>query len=193
MRSISVRIFHWLNLIVLWGLISSGLQIYNANPVFGGRGGWNFPGFLLLGGWLAGARNWHFTLMWLFGLNLLAYGLYIFVSRRWHHHFVQQKDLQALAQSANPKRRQFAWHRIIYTISIPILLLSLTSGLAMYQPSQFYWLARKLGDWQTLRTIHFIGVPTIIVLAIVHGTIASNIGNGALLRSIFAFKSTSNS
>jgi thiosulfate reductase cytochrome b subunit len=193
MRPLPIRIFHWLNLVVLWGLIGSGLQIYNANPVFGGRAGWHIPSFLLLGGWLAGARNWHFTLMWLFGLNLLAYGLYILFSRRWQHYFVQQKDFQALTASTNPQRRQFAWHRIVYTIAIPLLLLSLVSGISMYQPSQFYWLARSFGSWQNLRTIHFLAVPVLVSLAIIHGTIASNIGNGVLLRSIFALKSTSNS
>jgi thiosulfate reductase cytochrome b subunit len=191
MRPLPVRIFHWLNLIALWGLISSGLQIYNANPVFGGREGFHFPGIFLLGGWLAGARNWHFTLMWFFGLNLLAYGLYILFDRRWQHYFVQKKDLAALAQSKNIQRRQFAWHRILYTIALPLLLLSLVSGLAMYQPSQLHWLARRLGDWQTLRTIHFLGVPILIGLAIVHGTNANRIGNGVLLRSIFSFKSPS--
>jgi thiosulfate reductase cytochrome b subunit len=193
MRPLPIRIFHWLNLIVLWGLISSGLQIYNANPVFGGRQGWHIPSVFLLGGWLGGARNWHFTLMWFFGLNLLAYGLYILFSRRWQHYFVQQKDLKALAQSQNPQRRQFAWHRIVYTIAIPLLLLSLISGISMYQPSQFHWLARSFGSWQNLRTIHFLAVPVLISLAIVHGTLASNIGNGVLLRSMFAIKSTSNS
>jgi thiosulfate reductase cytochrome b subunit len=191
MRPLPVRIFHWLNLIALWGLISSGLQIYNANPVFGGREGFHFPGIFLLGGWLAGARNWHFTLMWLFGLNLLAYGLYILVDRRWQHYFVQKKDLVALTQTKNIQRRQFAWHRILYTIALPLLLLSLVSGLAMYQPSQLHWLARRLGDWQTLRTIHFLGVPLLIGLAIVHGTNASRIGSGVLLRSMFSFKSQS--
>lgn len=38
-------------------------QIYNANSVLGGREGWHFPDFLLLGGWLAGGRNWHFAAM----------------------------------------------------------------------------------------------------------------------------------
>jgi thiosulfate reductase cytochrome b subunit len=185
MRPIAIRIFHGLNLIALWGLIGSGLQIYNANPVFGGRDGWHFPGIFLLGGWLAGARNWHFTLMWLFGLNLLAYGLYVLFSQRWQHYYVQKQDLVALAQSRNDKRRLFAWHRILYTVAIPILLLSLVTGLSMYQPSQFHWLARKFGDWQTLRTIHFLAVPTIITLAIFHGTMANHIGNGVLVRSIF--------
>src|SRR5438552_6629532 len=91
-----VKLLHGVNIISLLFMISSGLQIYNANPVFGGRSGWHFPQFLLLGGWLAGGRDWHFTMMWLFSLNLLAYGVYIFLTRRWERRFVSTNDLQAL-------------------------------------------------------------------------------------------------
>lgn len=56
-QAILAKTFHWVNLISLIVMITSGLQIYNANPVFGGREGWHFPSFLLLGGWLAGGRH----------------------------------------------------------------------------------------------------------------------------------------
>jgi thiosulfate reductase cytochrome b subunit len=39
------KTFHWVNIISLWVMMTSGLQIYNANPVFGGRGGVAFSGF----------------------------------------------------------------------------------------------------------------------------------------------------
>ncbi|MFM7426912.1 MAG: cytochrome b/b6 domain-containing protein, partial [Elainella sp.] len=128
------KLFHGLNLISLVLLIGSGLQIYNANPVFGGRAGWHFPQFLLLGGWLAGGRHWHFAAIWLFSINLLVYGLYILCSRRWRHRFAATSDLQALRVSQNPKRRLYAWHRLIYTAIIPLLLLAIASGLALYKP-----------------------------------------------------------
>ena len=70
-QAILAKIFHSLNIIALVLMIGSGLQIYNANPVFGGRAGWHFPDLFLLGGWLAGGRHWHFAAMWLFALNLL--------------------------------------------------------------------------------------------------------------------------
>jgi thiosulfate reductase cytochrome b subunit len=192
-RPLPVRVFHWLNLLSLWGLMGSGLQIYNANPVFGGRAGLHFPGFFLLGGWLAGGRNWHFTLMWIFGLNLLAYGIYVLFSQRWRHYYLQKQDLAALQRSQNPQRRRFAWHRILYTIAIPILLLSIATGLSMYQPAQFAGLASWFGDWQSLRTLHFLAVPTLIAFAILHGNLASAIGNGALWRSMFVVKSPTES
>src|SRR3989442_15957298 len=66
-------------------MIASGLQIYEAYARFGNRGGpyfpspfngTEFPAWGRLGGWLAGALNWHFALMWplvLFGVLYLSY------------------------------------------------------------------------------------------------------------------------
>jgi len=70
-QTLPVKIFHWISLISLFLMITSGLQIYNANPVFGGRSGIHIPPILGLGGWLAGGRHWHFAMMWIFMLNLL--------------------------------------------------------------------------------------------------------------------------
>src|SRR2546426_9546208 len=66
-------------------MIASGLQIYEAYARFGNRGGpyfvsplngAQFPHWRRLGGWLAGALNWHFRLAWplgAFGLRYLGY------------------------------------------------------------------------------------------------------------------------
>jgi thiosulfate reductase cytochrome b subunit len=179
------KTFHWVNIISLPLMISSGLQIYNANPVFGGRDGWHFPTFFLLGGWLGGARNWHFAAMWLFSLNLLWYGLYIFLTRRWERRFASNSDLKALQVSQNLKRKNYAWHRLIYTLIIPVLVLAIFSGLAMYKPAQFYWLSGLFGSWQTLRTVHFLSVPTIILFTIIHSLFALKVGSLRLIKSMF--------
>jgi thiosulfate reductase cytochrome b subunit len=173
-----VKLIHWTNIISLFGMISSGLQIYNANPVFGGRSGIHVPWFLTLGGWLAGGRNWHFAFMWVYGLNLLVYGIYILVTQRWRKRFVGIQDLKAIQSSNNLKRRQYVWHRVIYTSIIPILLLAIASGLAMYQPAQFYWLADIFGDWQSLRTVHFMTVPLVLIFTLLHSSFALKIGDG---------------
>lgn len=179
------KIFHALNIISLLLMILSGLQIYNANPVFGGRGGWTFPSIFLLGGWLAGGRNWHFAAMWLFALNLLGYGIYIFLTRRWERRFVSQSDIQVLQKGQNPKRKNYAWHRLIYTAIVPILLLAIASGLAMYKPAQLHWLAGLFGNWQTLRTVHFITVPIVVVFVIAHFLLARKVGGDRLVKSMF--------
>jgi thiosulfate reductase cytochrome b subunit len=183
-----VRLFHWVNILSLFGAITSGLQIYNANPVFGGREGIHLPWLLTMGGWLAGGRNWHFAMMWVYGLNLLAYGIYIFWTRRWRDRFVSNKDVQALQASSNVKRRNYAWHRLVYTSIIPILLLAIATGLSMYQPVQFYWLASIFGDWQSLRIIHFMTVPLVLGFTLVHSVLAVGIGDGRIANAFLKLK-----
>ena len=82
-----VRATHWLSFVLLAGMVASGLQIYGAYARFGERGGpfyqpnpfqdRTFPAWARLGGWLAGALNWHFALMWV----LIAVGL-VFTTKR---------------------------------------------------------------------------------------------------------------
>ena len=165
-------------------MITSGLQIYNANPVFGGRDGLPIPPIFVLGGWLAGGRHWHFAAMWLFALNLLWYGIYIIITQRWKHRFVSSKDIKALQLSHNPKRKNYAWHRLAYTAIMPILLLAIFSGMGMYKPAQFYWIVDFFGSWQALRIVHFASVPIVVVFAIIHSLLGLKVG-GRLIESMF--------
>jgi thiosulfate reductase cytochrome b subunit len=185
-QAVFAKIFHWLNLIAVALMLTSGLQIYNANPVFGGRGGWHFPDILLLGGWLGGGRHFHFAAMWLFGLNLCAYGIYIFATKRWQHRFFGNGDRRALLLSSNPKRKNYALHRLAYTLIIPVLLLSLLTGLGMYKPVQFHWIVDLWGgSWYGLRVAHFIAVPTLILYTVFHSLQGIKVGGRPLLNSIF--------
>lgn len=167
-------------------MLTSGLQIYNANPVFGGRAGLHFPWIGLLGGWLAGGRHWHFAAMWCFSLNLLWYGIYVLATQRWKHRYVGKNDLKALQLSRNPNRRIYAWHRIVYTSIIPILLLAIFTGVGMYKPAQFGWIAEFFGGWFALRTLHFLTVPAVLVFAIAHSLLALKAGGDRLVDSMFS-------
>ena len=71
-----VRITHWINAFAILIMVLSGWRIYNASPLFGFR----FPDDWTLGGWLAGALQWHFAAMWLLALNGIAYLTYGIVS-----------------------------------------------------------------------------------------------------------------
>lgn len=187
-QAIPARIFHWVNIISLFIMLTSGLRLYNANPVFGGREGYHFPLLITLGGWLAGARHWHFAAMWFFSLNLLWYGVYVLLSRRWQHRYVGNNDIKALQISRNPKRRIFAWHRIVYTAIIPILLLALFTGIGMYKPAQFYWIVDCFGGWFPLRVVHFLTVPTVLIFAMLHSLLALKAGGDRLVDSMFKVK-----
>ncbi|BAU06592.1 cytochrome b/b6 domain-containing protein [Fischerella sp. NIES-3754] len=184
-QATGAKIFHWVNIISLFIMLTSGLQIYNANPVFGGRSGLHIPPIFTLGGWLAGGRHWHFAAMWLFSINLLWYGFYVFITRRWRHRFVGANDIKALQKTQNPKRLIYAWHRIVYTSIIPILLLAIFTGIGMYKPAQFPWIVDMFGSWQGLRIMHFSSVPLVIIFVIVHGWLGKKAGGSELTDSMF--------
>src|SRR5437764_6432837 len=87
-----VRITHWVNVIALTIMVASGLRIFNAYPSFARRGegfccypfaGKPIPASLTFGGWLAGARNWHFAAMWLLVVNGLVYLAFIYLHGEW--------------------------------------------------------------------------------------------------------------
>lgn len=184
-QALPAKVFHWINAISLLTMMMSGLQIYNANPVFGGRAGWHIPPFFLLGGWLAGGRHWHFAAMWVFALNLLVYGGYILVTRRWHHRFIGGNDVAALQTGTNSKRKIYAWHRLVYTAIIPVLLLAIFTGIGMYKPAQFPWIVECFGDWFALRVVHFATVPLVLLFAIAHSLLALKAGGERLINSMF--------
>ncbi|GAB1539757.1 cytochrome b/b6 domain-containing protein [Scytonema sp. NUACC21] len=184
-QAIGAKIFHWVNIVSLLIMLTSGLQIYNANPVFGGRAGWHIPPLFTLGGWLAGGRHWHFAAMWIFSLNLLWYGIYFLLTRRWQHRFVGVNDLKALQKSKNSKRLIYAFHRLVYTAIIPILLLALFTGIGMYKPAQFYWIVDIFGSWEALRIVHFSSVPIFILFAVIHWLLGREAGGSELTESMF--------
>ena len=77
-----VRVTHWVNFVAIVIMVGSGLEIFNAYPAFARKGElfccYPFehkpvPDWLTFGGWLAGARNWHFAMMWVLLVNGLIY------------------------------------------------------------------------------------------------------------------------
>ena len=64
-----LRIAHWINALAVLVLVTSGWRIYNAAPFFDFR----IPNQITLGGWLAGAVQWHFAAMWVLAINGLIY------------------------------------------------------------------------------------------------------------------------
>jgi hypothetical protein len=78
-----VRLCHWVNVVALFVMIGSGLQIFRAFPSFGAKipqkDLLHWPKSLALGGWLGGALQWHLTFMWIYiatGLVYLGYQLF---------------------------------------------------------------------------------------------------------------------
>jgi thiosulfate reductase cytochrome b subunit len=177
------RAHHALDIVVLLVMVGSGMQIYNANQVFGGRGGATFPDVLTLGGWLAGGRHWHFGFMGLYALNLGVWIALLLLRRR--HRLAVTGDVSTLGHSQSEPKRRLAAHRIVYSLLLVVLGFSLLTGLAMYKPAQLWWLSGLFGSWQTLRVCHFATIPALLVLVIAHGVISWRIGGLRFLRTMF--------
>src|SRR5256885_12773902 len=83
-----VRVTHWINALGILIMVASGWRIYNASPLFPFR----IPNELTLGGWLAGALQWHFAAMWLLVINGIAYVTYGIVSGHFRRKFLDRKS-----------------------------------------------------------------------------------------------------
>lgn len=178
------RLFHALDIVVLFVMAGSGLQIYNANPVFGGRGGTTIPDFFTLGGWLAGGRHWHFGFMGLYAINLGIWIALLLSLRR--ERLAELGDVSTLGHSQSAPKRRIAVHRLIYTLMLVVLSFSLITGLAMYKPASLWWLSGLFGSWQILRVCHFATVPAMLALVIAHALMSWRIGGLRFVRTMFA-------
>ena len=107
----AIRLAHWINIPLIVIMAGSGLQILAAYPSLGLLGAQippvsvqNHapPSWLRFGGWLAGARHWHFAMAWFLIFNGLIYLIYMIASGEWRRRvFIPTRDTSsALAMFA---------------------------------------------------------------------------------------------
>jgi len=168
-----VRIAHWINALCILMMVLSGWKIYNASPIFD----FVFPSSLTLGGWLAGALQWHFAAMWLLFLNgmiYLAYG--IFSGHLWRR-MLPITPAAVVHDMLNALRGRLAHddlsvynaaQKLAYLGAIALLLCLVLSGLALWKPVQLYWLASLMGDYEGARILHFFCMAGLVLFVIVH-------------------------
>jgi len=168
-----VRITHWLNVLAVLIMITSGWQIYNASPLFG----FDFPSQVTLGGWLAGALQWHFAGMWLLALNGLVYLIYGIASGHFRRKLLPISPRAVLHDVREALRGRLAHddlsvynaaQRSAYLALIVALVVMVLSGLAIWKPVQFHWLAVLMGDYEGARYVHFFAMAAIAFIVVVH-------------------------
>src|ERR1700685_4174586 len=156
-----VRIAHWLNAAALFVLIGSGLQIFRAFPSFGPKlPQENFyvpPKQVAIGGWLGGGLQWHFTFMWIFVGSGLLYVVYQMVSGHWRQVLFLPRDIKGVWPMARhyflfgPKpivRETYnPLQKLAYTSAWGLGVLSVVTGVAVWKPVQFSWLASMMGGF----------------------------------------------
>lgn len=178
----AVRFCHWLNSISLFVMAGSGLQIFRAFPSFGRkipeRVLLNVPKSLTLGGWLGGALQWHMTFAWIYvatGIFYLAFQIFsgnyrqpLFVPTDlagvWpmirHYFFFGRKPVQT--EVYNPLQK------MAYTSAIVLGLLSILTGIVLYNPVQFSLLASLIGGFHWARVWHFCVLCALLLFVLGH-------------------------
>src|SRR5437899_2960951 len=148
-----IRLGHWLTVPLLLILAGSGLQIFSAYPALGARGalyGWYPwqgtppPAWMRFGGWLAGARHWHFALGWFLIGNGIIYLIYMGARGEWRRRvFLPGRDTRnavlmmayylRLRRAAPPIDFYNGLQRLAYSSVILLTLVEVLSGLAIFR------------------------------------------------------------
>jgi thiosulfate reductase cytochrome b subunit len=168
-----VRVTHWVNAFAILIMVASGWRIYNASPLFPFR----FPGELTLGGWLAGALQWHFAAMWLLAVNGAIYLVYGIVSGHLRRKLLPLTPAAVFRDVRNALRGRLAHNdlsvynaaqRAAYLSAIVILLVLVASGLVVWKPVQFHALGLLMGDYEGARLLHFLAMAALVLFVVVH-------------------------
>ncbi len=167
-----VRITHWINAFAILIMVLSGWRIYNASPVFD----FKFPDSWTLGGWLAGAVQWHFAAMWLLVLNGLAYLAYTVMSGHLRADLWPRspaavfRDIKAALRGklAHALGSYNAVQRAAYCGVLVLIVVLVASGLAIWKPVQFHWLAALMGDYEGARVVHFFAMVLVVAFVAIH-------------------------
>lgn len=184
-----IRWMHWINVVLLSGMIWSGVLIYWANDVYRLQIGetvlfqffpdWFYRAFGLRAR-LAEGMAWHFALMWGFALNGVAYVTYTLLSGEWRHLVPSRQSFREvwvvilhdlhLSSIAPPRRKFNAAQQFAYTGVIGMGAASLLTGLAIYKPVQFSWLTTLFGGYEWARWEHFALTVGYVLFFLMHIT-----------------------
>ena len=164
-----VRLCHWVNVVALFVMVGSGLQIFRAFPSFGPKVPENdlvdIPRVLALGGWLGGALQWHLTFAWIYIGTGVVYVAYQMFSGNYRQVLFGRRDLPGIWPMARhyfffgpkpPSREAYnSLQKQAYTSAILLGLLSVVSGFVVWKPVQFSWIGWIMGGFHWARWWHF--------------------------------------
>lgn len=168
-----LRITHWINALAVLILVTSGWRIYDSSPFFP----FSIPTGWTLGGWLAGALQWHFFAMWLLMGNGIVYLAINFFSGRLRRQFFplspraflhdMGEALKGRLSHADPRKYNTVQRAAYLFVMLDILMIVL-SGLVLWKSVQFPLLRELLGGYETARRIHFFGMSALVGFVLVH-------------------------
>jgi thiosulfate reductase cytochrome b subunit len=174
-----VRVMHWINAVAIILMIMSGLQIYNASPLFRLI---TFSPTITLGGWLAGALLWHFAAMWLLMVNGLAYLITGFASGRFARKLLPISPRGVISDavaaltfklSHDDLSKYNQVQKLLYTGIIAVGVVIVLSGLSIWKPVQLQYLTALFGGYDTARYVHFFCMSAIVIFLAIHVLLAA--------------------
>jgi Ni/Fe-hydrogenase b-type cytochrome subunit len=193
-----MRLWHWLNVICLYVLFSSGLGIFNAHPrLYWGEFGANFdkpwlelerfPGWLTLPEHysLAMSRHWHLFTAPIFAFALLFYMLWSLFGGHIRRDLAFRKgelapshiwkDIKDHARLKFPTGEAAARYNVLQKgayakVLFLFLPVIIFTGLAMSpgMDAAWPWLSQIWGGRQSARSIHFIACWVLVGFFLVH-------------------------
>ena len=177
-----VRLCHWLNTVALFVMAGSGLQIFRAFPSFGAKipqkDLLHWPKAFAIGGWLAGALQWHLTFAWIYIATGLIYLGYQIFSGNYKQVLFVRRDIPGVWPMVRhyfffgPKPEQHETYNSLqkhaYTTVIVLGILSVLTGVAIWKPVQFSWLAWLMGGFHWARVWHFVILCAMVAFVFGH-------------------------
>ncbi|HSV25566.1 MAG TPA: cytochrome b/b6 domain-containing protein [Xanthobacteraceae bacterium] len=175
-----VRITHWINVIAMFVMITSGWRIYNASPLFR----FTFPPAITIGDGfdgLPGALLWHFAAMWLLAVNGIAYLALGIFSGRFRRKLwpIRPPDVIRELRAALTGKLSHddlsvynTVQRLLYVGVIAAGVVIVLSGVSIWKPVQFQELTAVFGGYDAARFVHFFAMATIVGFLLIHVTLA---------------------
>jgi thiosulfate reductase cytochrome b subunit len=182
-----VRLTHWISVVAITVMVGSGLRIFNAHPAFGRVGtrfccypfeGKPIPAWLTFGGWLGGARHWHFAMMWVLVVTGLVYVGFIYLHGEWRDLVPRRGDLRDSVEMVkfylyvrkhHPHEGKYNSLQKGAYFALPwVAALVVISGIAIWKPVQLAWLTAVFGGYEWARYWHFVGMTVLVILAATH-------------------------
>lgn len=163
---------HWIGVYAIFCMMFSGWEIYDASPSLA----FLFPPWTTLGGWLAGAIAWHISAMWLLFADGIAYLVYGLLSGHFRRDLPPPapgavvRDLGRALRFRLPHRigHYNAVQRLLYLGVILVILLQAATGLSIWKPVQFFWLAGLFGGYPVARGIHLALMAALAAFVVIH-------------------------
>jgi thiosulfate reductase cytochrome b subunit len=169
---VAIRVMHWIGVYAMGCMIFSGWEIYNAAPSLP----FLFPAWTGLGGWLGGALAWHLSAMWLLFADGIAYLIHGFASGHFRRDLKPPRPAEVVRDVRATLCFRLEHHmghynavqRLLYAGVIIAIIQQVMTGLAIWKPVQFGWLAGLFGGYPIARGIHLATMFGIVAFVLIH-------------------------